>query len=98
LNYNERSKTECNHTATRLLQQALRAVLGTHVEQKGSGVHAKGLRFDFSHFAKLTPEELADEENFVNARIAEKLPLVEKRNIPKEEAIAEGAMRSFGEK
>ena len=98
VNENERSKTECNHTATHLLHQALREVLGTHVEQKGSAVHAKGLRFDFSHFAKLTPEELADVENFVNARIAEKLPLVEKRNIPKEEAIAEGAMSLFGEK
>src|SRR5690606_13315215 len=98
VNENERSKTECNHTATHLLHQALREVLGTHVEQKGSAVHAKGLRFDFSHFAKLTQEELADVENFVNARIAEKLPLVEKRNIPKEEAIAEGAMSLFGEK
>ena len=98
VNENERSRTECNHTATHLLHQALREVLGTHVEQKGSAVHAKGLRFDFSHFAKLTQEELADVENFVNARIAEKLPLVEKRNIPKEEAIAEGAMSLFGEK
>ena len=95
---NQRYRTECNHSATHLLHQALREILGTHVEQKGSAVHAKYLRFDFSHFSKLTPEELNDVESFVNARIAEKLPLVEKRNIPKEEAIAEGAMSLFGEK
>ncbi|NNC50830.1 MAG: alanine--tRNA ligase [Flaviramulus sp.] len=95
---NQRYRTECNHTATHLLHQALREILGTHVEQKGSAVHSKYLRFDFSHFSKLTPEELNDVEVFVNARISEKLPLVEKRNIPKEEAIAEGAMSLFGEK
>jgi alanyl-tRNA synthetase len=95
---NQRLRTECNHSATHLLHQALRQILGTHVEQKGSAVHAKSLRFDFSHFAKLTPEELTDVEDFVNARIADKLPLIEKRNIPKEEAIAEGAMSLFGEK
>lgn len=93
-----RFRTECNHSATHLLHQALREILGTHVEQKGSAVHAKGLRFDFSHFAKLTEEELQDVENFVNSRIEGKLPLIEKRNIPKEEAIAEGAMSLFGEK
>ena len=94
----QRKRTECNHTATHLLHQALREILGTHVEQKGSAVHSKYLRFDFSHFAKLTAEELHDVENFVNARIEGKLPLIEKRNIPKEEAIAEGAMSLFGEK
>ncbi|GAA3649027.1 alanine--tRNA ligase [Flavivirga jejuensis] len=94
----QRYRTECNHTATHLLHQALREVLGTHVEQKGSAVHSKYLRFDFSHFSKLTVEELRDVENFVNARIAGKLPLIEKRNIPKEEAIADGAMSLFGEK
>jgi alanyl-tRNA synthetase len=94
----QRYRTECNHTATHLLHQALREVLGTHVEQKGSAVHSKHLRFDFSHFSKLTDDEITDVENFVNARIAGKLPLVEKRNIPKEEAIAEGAMSLFGEK
>ena len=94
----QRYRTECNHTATHLLHQALREVLGTHVEQKGSAVHSKYLRFDFSHFSKLTIEELRDIENFVNARIAGKLPLIEKRNIPKEEAIADGAMSLFGEK
>ncbi len=94
----QRYRTECNHTATHLLHQALREVLGTHVEQKGSAVHSKHLRFDFSHYSKLTDDEIMDVENFVNARIAGKLPLVEKRNVPKEEAIAEGAMSLFGEK
>ena len=94
----QRNRTSANHTATHLLHQALREVLGTHVEQKGSAVHSKYLRFDFSHFSKMTVEELRNVENFVNARIEGKLPLIEKRNIPKEEAIAEGAMSLFGEK
>ncbi|TYA74979.1 alanine--tRNA ligase [Seonamhaeicola marinus] len=94
----QRYRTECNHTATHLLHQALREILGTHVEQKGSAVHSKYLRFDFSHFSKLTVDELRDVENFVNARIDGKLPLEEKRNIPMEEAVAEGAMALFGEK
>jgi len=94
----QRQRTAANHSATHLLHQALREVLGTHVEQKGSAVHSKHLRFDFSHFSKLTTDELRDVENFVNARIEGKLPLVEKRNIPKEEAIADGAMSLFGEK
>ena len=94
----QRERTAANHTATHLLHQALREVLGTHVEQKGSAVHSKYLRFDFSHFSKMTDEELKDVENFVNARIAGKLPLIEKRDIPKEEALAEGAMSLFGEK
>lgn len=94
----QRYRTECNHTATHLLHQALREVLGTHVEQKGSAVHSKYLRFDFSHFSKLTVEELSDVENFVNRRIEGKLPLIEKRNVPKEVAIADGAMSLFGEK
>ncbi len=94
----QRYRTECNHTATHLLHQALREILGTHVEQKGSAVHSKYLRFDFSHFSKLTIEELRDVENFVNARIDGKLSLEEKRNITMEEAIADGAMALFGEK
>ncbi len=94
----QRERTAANHTATHLLHQALREVLGSHVEQKGSAVHSKYLRFDFSHFSKLTVEELRDVESFVNARIAGKLPLVEKRDISKEEAIAEGAISLFGEK
>ncbi|WGD33671.1 alanine--tRNA ligase [Olleya sp. YS] len=94
----QRYRTECNHTATHLLHQALREVLGDHVEQKGSAVHSKYLRFDFSHFSKMTVEELRDVENFVNARIESKLPLQEGRNVPMEKAIAEGAMALFGEK
>jgi len=94
----QRHRTECNHTATHLLHQALRDILGTHVEQKGSAVHSKYLRFDFSHFSKLTTEELQEVENFVNARIAGKLPLQEQRNITMEQAVNDGAMALFGEK
>ena len=94
----QRNRTQCNHTATHLLHQALREVLGDHVEQKGSAVHSKSLRFDFSHFSKLTVEELRDVENFVNARIEGKLPLQEGRNIPIDQAMNDGAMALFGEK
>ncbi|MBT8316689.1 MAG: alanine--tRNA ligase, partial [Lutibacter sp.] len=94
----QRYRTACNHTATHLLHQALREILGTHVEQKGSSVHSKNLRFDFSHFAKLTNDELQQVEDFVNARINNKIPLEEFRNIPMETAIQKGAMALFGEK
>jgi alanyl-tRNA synthetase len=94
----QRYRTQCNHTATHLLHQALREVLGDHVEQKGSAVHSKSLRFDFSHFAKLTVEELRDVENFVNSRIDGKLPLQEGRNVSMKQAMDEGAMALFGEK
>ncbi|MBV1924805.1 MAG: alanine--tRNA ligase, partial [Flavobacteriaceae bacterium] len=94
----QRNRTQSNHTATHLLHQALREILGDHVEQKGSAVHSKSLRFDFSHFSKLTIEELRDVENFVNARIAGKLQLQEGRNIPIDQAMKDGAMALFGEK
>ncbi|WP_159021661.1 alanine--tRNA ligase [Formosa sp. L2A11] len=94
----QRNRTSSNHTATHLLHQALREILGTHVEQKGSAVHSKNLRFDFSHFSKVTNEQLQDVEDFVNARIEGKLPLQEQRNIPMKKAIEEGAMALFGEK
>ena len=94
----QRYRTECNHTATHLLHQALRDILGTHVEQKGSAVHSKYLRFDFSHFSKVSQDELQEVENFVNARIMGKIPLQEQRNIPMDLAIKEGAMALFGEK
>ena len=94
----QRFRTECNHTATHLLHQALREVLGTHVEQKGSAVHSKYLRFDFSHFSKITVEELKEVERFVNARIEGKLNLEEKRSVPMEQAVSDGAIALFGEK
>ena len=96
--YNQRFRTECNHTATHLLHQALREVLGSHVEQKGSAVHSKYLRFDFSHFSKITSEELKEVERFVNARIEGKLNLEEKRSVPMEQAVSDGAIALFGEK
>ncbi|MDX1271385.1 alanine--tRNA ligase [Bizionia paragorgiae] len=94
----QRYRTECNHTATHLLHQALREVLGDHVEQKGSAVHSKYLRFDFSHFSKVTPEQLRDVEDFVNARIEGKLALEEQRSVPMEKALEQGAVALFGEK
>ncbi|SFD11292.1 alanine--tRNA ligase [Flavobacterium phragmitis] len=95
---NQRAKTSSNHSATHLLHQGLRKILGTHIEQKGSMVRNASLRFDFSHFSKVTDEELVEVENFVNARIRESLPLIEKRGIPKEQALEEGAIALFGEK
>ena len=94
----QRFKTACNHSATHLMHQALRSILGTHVEQKGSMVHSGMFRFDFSHFAKLTSEELIAVEQFVNARIKEQIPLEESRNVPYDQAISNGAMALFGEK
>jgi alanyl-tRNA synthetase len=94
----QRFRTACNHSATHLLHQALREILGTHVEQKGSAVHSKNLRFDFSHFSKLTSDELKSVEDYVNARIDNKIPLEESRNIPMETALKKGAMALFGEK
>lgn len=93
-----RTLAQANHSATHLLHQALREVLGTHVEQKGSHVSPEALRFDFSHFAKLTQEELTEVERIVNKRIYEKIPLQEHRNIPIQQALDAGAMALFGEK
>ncbi len=87
-----------NHTATHLLDQALRKVLGTHVEQKGSMVSPAGLRFDFSHFQKVTPEQLREVERLVNKTIRANHPLEERRDATMEEAVAAGAIMLFGEK
>ena len=94
----KRRLTENNHSATHLLHAALRRVLGHHVQQKGSYLDDKTLRFDFAHFQKVTDEELAEIEHLVNEKIRENIALDEKRNLPIEEAKKSGAMMLFGEK
>ncbi|MCW3161215.1 alanine--tRNA ligase [Chryseobacterium oryctis] len=94
----ERKNSQANHSVTHLLHEALRDVLGTHVEQKGSYVGPDYLRFDFSHFSKMTEEELALVEEKVNAKIKESIALQEFRSIPIQEALDKGAMALFGEK
>ena len=95
---NQRNRTSSNHTATHLLHQALREILGTHVEQKGSAVHSKYLRFDFSHFEKISLNQLNEIESYVNSRIKDDLLLEENRQVPIENALDNGAIALFGEK
>ena len=94
----KRAACAANHSATHLLDEALRQVLGDHVEQKGSLVTPDSLRFDFSHFQKVTDEQLREVEHRVNAKIRANVPLTEHRNIPIEEAKELGAIALFGEK
>ena len=98
VNAERRQAIACNHSATHIIHYALREVLGKHVEQKGSFVTPESLRFDFSHFQKVTPEELRKVEQLANAIIRQNLPLEESRHTPIAEAKAMGAMALFGEK
>ena len=98
INVKKRIQCECNHSATHLLHEALREVLGTHVEQKGSYVSPDSLSFDFSHFQKVTDEEIRKVEILVGEKIRANFPLEEHRNMPIAEAKALGAMALFGEK
>ena len=98
INEKKRIQCECNHSATHLLHEALREVLGTHVEQKGSFVSPEALRFDFSHFQKVTDEEIREVEKLVSEKIRADFPLEEHRNMPIAQAQELGAMALFGEK
>ena len=98
VNVERRQQIACNHTATHLLDYALRQVLGTHVEQKGSYVAPDALRFDFSHFQKVTDEELRKAEQIANAMVRQNIQLEEHRDVPIEDARNMGAMALFGEK
>ena len=95
---NLRKRTESNHSATHLLHQALREILGKHVEQKGSSVQSKYLRFDFSHYEKISANQLSEIESFVNLKIENQLSLIENREVPMQIAIDNGAIALFGEK
>ncbi|MCP4123702.1 MAG: alanine--tRNA ligase, partial [Bacteroidetes bacterium] len=98
VNTKNRKLTCQNHSATHLLHAALKQVLGSHVEQRGSSLNAKHLRFDFSHFSKMTGEEINEVERLVNEKIFEGVELNEKRNVPKDDAFEMGATALFGEK
>lgn len=98
VNVDKRTATTLNHSATHLLQAALREVLGDHVAQKGSLVNEKHLRFDFSHFQKVEKTDLEKIETLVNEKIREAIALEEARNVPFDEAVSKGAMALFGEK
>ena len=93
-----RFRIQCNHTATHLLHQALRNILGNHVEQKGSRVSSENFRFDFSHYSKLDQSDIISVENFVNSRIENSIDLIEERNVPLKKAQDNGAIGLFGEK
>ena len=98
VDHNNRYRIQCNHTATHLLHQALKNILGDHVEQKGSRVSSENFRFDFSHFSKLDRKDIVAVENFVNSRIENAIDLEENRNVPIKKALESGAIGLFGEK
>ena len=93
-----RKRIESNHSATHLLHQALRQILGSHVEQKGSSIQSKNLRFDFSHYEKISDIQLSQVESFVNSKIDDQISLIENRDVPMQDAIDNGAIALFGEK
>ena len=93
-----RKRIESNHSATHLLHQALRQILGNHVEQKGSSIQSKNLRFDFSHYEKISDIQLSQVESFVNSKIDDQISLIENREVPMQDAIDNGAIALFGEK